>query len=199
MISTITGHTVTALVRNPQVLVVAPVVHLEKGTPANKEDIERCFSQKAPDTVFVNLAPAKNTPGGPFLANCVKNIVEVMKEYGTRKIVYMSAYGVDDSFQNLNWMMRFLVVPSTKLAKEFEQHKGAEQFLKQLGNSSTQWTIVRPVMLKDGPAKETKTLGDQGQDVQSFLPAITRASVAQFMINVAEDDSWNGKTPVICN
>jgi NAD(P)H-binding len=185
-------------VRNPEVLAVRPEVHIEKGTPASKEDIERCFSQKTPDVVFVNLAPVKSTTGGPFLTNCVKNIVEVMEGYGTRKIVYMSAYGVDDSFQNLNWLMRFLV-PSTKLAKEFEEHKGAEQILKQLGNSSIQWTVVRPVMLKNGPARETKTLGDQGQDVQNFLPGITRASVAQFMIEAAKDSNWNGKTPVICN
>lgn len=110
----------------------------------------------------------------------------------------MSAFGVDNSFQGLNWMMK-LVVSHTKLAMEFEDHKGAEGILKELGSSSIQWTVVRPAMLKNGPANETRDLGEQGQDAQSFMPSITRESVAQFMVKAAEDDKWNGKTPVISN
>jgi hypothetical protein len=171
-------------------------VQFEKGTPAKKEDIEKCFSQKTPDAVFVNLASATDD----FLTHCVKNIVEVMKEHGTSKIAYMSAWGVDDSFPSLNWIMK-LMVPHTKLEKQFEDHKGAEQILKELEKNDIQWTVARPVMLKGGPAKETKELGDRGQEGQSFMPGITRASVAQFMVNslFVENSKWIGRTPVISN
>jgi uncharacterized protein YbjT (DUF2867 family) len=196
--SVISGHSVTALVRNPNAVGVRQDVHLEKGTPDKKEDIEQCFYRRAPDLVFVNLASSKTAPDGTFLTHCVTNLVEVMKKYRTPKIVYMSAFGVDDSFPALNWIMK-IVVANTKMAREFNDHKGVEQILKQLGDSGIQWTVVRPVMLKNGPAREVKSLGDQGQDTQSFMPGITRASVAQFMVKAAEDNKWNGKTPVICN
>lgn len=184
----------TALVRNPESQKARPAVQFEKGTPAKKEDITKCFSQRTPDAVFVNLASAADN----FLTNCVKNIVEVMQEYGTSKIAYMSAWGVDDSFPSLNWMMK-LMVPRTKLAKQFGDHRGAEQILKNLDKHDIRWTAARPVMLKDGLAKETKELGDQGQDGQSFMPGITRASVAQFMVNSLEESKWAGRTPVISN
>jgi uncharacterized protein YbjT (DUF2867 family) len=195
LMSVISGYSVTALVRNPNAVGVRQDVHLEKGTPEKKEDIELCFYRHSPDLVFVNLASA---PDGTFLTHCVTNLVEVMKKYRTPKIVYMSAFGVDDSFPALNWIMK-IVVANTKMAREFNDHKGVEQILKQLGDSGIQWTVVRPVMLKNGPAREVKSLGDQGQDMQSFMPGITRASVAQFMVKAAEDNKWNGKTPVICN
>ena len=192
------GHTVTALARNPKSIPAGPKISVEKGTPSEKEDLERCFVQKVPDLVFVTLASSTDAPNGALLTYCVTNLVDLMKKYGTRRIVYMSAYGVDDSFQALNWMMRFLA-SKTKLATDFKDHKGAEQVLKESTACGIQWTVVRPVMLKNGPVKAVKILGDYGEDIDSFMPGVTRATVADFMVKAIEDDRWLGHTPVICN
>jgi hypothetical protein len=175
-----------------------PGVKLEKGSPANKADVERCFSEKTPDVVFITLASSKTTSNDGFLTHVLINLAEVMEKYGTRKVIYMSAFGVGDSHKSLNFVMKF-VVSHTKLETEFKDHEGAEQVLRQLGEKGVQWTAVRPVMLKNGPAKEVEFLGNQGEKVEKFMSGVTRASVAQFMVQVAEDEEWNGKTPVISN
>jgi hypothetical protein len=120
-----------------------------------------------------------------------------MVEYNVTKIVYMSAFGVDDSYQGLNWLMKF-AASHTKLAREFADHKDAEHVLRE-SSEGIRWVITRPVMLRNGDAAMVKSLGEHGEDRKRFMDGVTRASVAKFMVKAAENDQWDLKTPVIYN
>ena len=57
---------------------------------------------------------------------------------------------------------------------------------------------VRPWMLADGEAAVIKVYGDDGKGA-GFMPKITRASVAKFMVEAAVTSEYNGQSPVITN
>lgn len=123
-----------------------------------------------------------------------RNAIEAMRRHGIKKIVTLSAFGVADSFPNLNFLMR-LTISYTAMATQFADHVEVDRLLK---DSGMDFTLVRPAMLKGDEALPVKHIGDHGQGA-SFMPSISRASVAQFMLDAATSEEWTRRTPVICN
>lgn len=128
------------------------------------------------------------------MANSVANVRNVMKKYGVKKLVIMSAFGVGDSFKGLNFLMR-PIIAHTNMSAQFEDHNLVDKETKESG---LDWVIVRPAMLKGEEALEVKVLSDTGRE-GSFMPSISRKSVAGFLVDAVENDTWIGRTPVICN
>ncbi|RAO73343.1 uncharacterized protein BHQ10_009355 [Talaromyces amestolkiae] len=205
------GHTVTALVRNPSSITSRSGLSLVQGTPSNIEDIRKALATpRAPDAVIITLAHVKGAvfdeQGTPFLTHVARNIAQALKESAVErtKVVYMSAMGVGKSFSNLNFLMRGLV-KVTPLAKQFIDHKGAEDTLLALARngrnngSKIVATIVRPVMLTNTAAEEVEWLGEDGEKAVSFMPKVSRASVARFMVDAAVGTKWDDKVTVIAN
>ena len=91
-----------------------------KGTPKSINDIREAFAQKRPDCILVTLnAPratdspfAKSISPPRLMADSVANAIKAMKEYGTNRIIVMQAFGVGDSFKNLNFLMRLVISKS---------------------------------------------------------------------------------------
>lgn len=207
------GHTITALVRKPSGVISRPGLSLVQGTPANIDDIRKAFTiPRTPDVVVITLAPVKNgvfdERGTTFLTHVARNIAQCLKESTTAaertKVVYMSAMGVGKSFPNLNFVMRWLV-KMTPLAKQFIDHKGAEDTLIELarkgGNDGRKFvtTIVRPVMLTNTAAAEVDSLGENGEKAKNFMPKVSRASVAKFMADAALGTEFDDTVIVIAN
>lgn len=207
------GYTVTALVRNPSSITSRSGQTLVQGTPSNVDDIRKAFATpRAPDAIIVTLAHVKGAvfdeQGTTFLTHVARNIAHALKESTTAaertKVVYMSAMGVGESFPNLNFLMRGLVKASP-LKNQFNDHKGAEDTLLVLardgGNDRKKvvTTVVRPVMLTNDAEAETESLGENGEKGKSFMPKISRASVARFMVDAALGTEWDDKVTVIAN
>ena len=171
----------------------------------NKQDIENALldtSNDPPQAVVVTLnAPRESDnpfakPIAPprLIADSVANVRKLMQFQGLKKLVIMSAFGVGDSFQNLNFLMK-PVIRYTNMSAQFQDHNLVDE---ETRGSQLNWVLVRPVMLKGEEALPVKELGDKGEGV-SFMPSISRASVARFLVNAVENDEWNRKSPVICN
>ncbi|CRG90998.1 hypothetical protein PISL3812_08046 [Talaromyces islandicus] len=191
------GHTVTALVRNPSIVSSKAGLDLIQGTPVNRADIEKCFARRLPNAVIVTLTPAKGVfeDGSSFIAHVTQNIVQVMQQFGTSKIVYLCAFGVGKSYSNLNFLLRGAVC-ATPLGTKFAGHEEAEKLIKKA--TGIRSVIVKPAMLKNGEPKQVEYLGEAGEKA-SFMPSITRASVAKFMVEALTSEEWDGKSPVIAN
>ncbi|EED14648.1 conserved hypothetical protein [Talaromyces stipitatus ATCC 10500] len=202
------GHTVTALVRNPSSITPRVGVKLVQGTPSNIDDIRKALqTPRTPDVIIITLAHVKGAVfddrGTTFLTYVARNIAQCLEESQmmTTKIIYMSAFGVGDSFPNLNCLMRVLVRVSP-LASQFSDHKGAEDTLQSIATDAdgrkAVVTIVRPTMLTNGEEAKVQSLGSRGEKA-SFMPSIPRASVADFMVDAAQIDKCDGKVVVIAN
>jgi hypothetical protein len=128
------------------------------------------------------------------MADSHANLVSVMQEHRISKIVTMSAFGTRDSFPNLNFLMR-LVIKTSNLWYTFLDHDLVDQELKESG---VQFVLVRPAMLTDKEARPVREHGNTGKE-SGFMPSISRKSVAVFLVDAAEKDTWNKRTPVISN
>ena len=98
--------------------------------------------------------------------------------------------GVGDSRANLGFFTRYVVV-GIFLRHAFADHERQEAVVRESG---LDWTIVRPPHLKEGPRT--------GRYLHGFPPVrtpikgwISRADVAEFMLDQLEDDTYVRQTP----
>jgi len=144
---------------------------------------------RASDSPFAKpIAPPR------FMADAIANICEVMKANGVTKIIIMSAFGVGDSFQNLNFLMK-PIISYTNMAKQFNDHNLVDSEIRKSG---LDWTLVRPAMLNGEEALPVKIMESDGKGA-GFMPSVSRESVAVFMVQAAETSEWINKSPVIYN
>lgn len=217
------GHTITALVRYPDAaesdprLTVVKGRHIplnstfplaatdnDSGSPTSEADLVEAFKATAtpPAAVIVTLN-ATRASDSPFaaplapprmMADSNANAIAVMKQYGVRKIVTMSAFGVADSAANANCLLK-LVLRKTNMKYQFEDHDLVDAEVKKSG---VDYVLVRPVMLVEGDTQTVKEFGNEGLGV-GIMSKITRRTVANFLVDAAEKSSWDRTTPVISN
>jgi uncharacterized protein YbjT (DUF2867 family) len=202
------GHTVTALARKPESLSARANLTVTKGSPEKIEDIvaaiNNTFNEPTQAIVVTLAAPRESDSpfakpiGDPwFMTKAAQNTRTAIKSAGlekTAKIVLMSAWGVADSYASLNILMKGMISHSP-MKVQFRDHDKVDEETKKSGLN---FVMVRPVMLKGEEKAEVKELGDQGK-AAGFMPSISRASVAKFLVDAADSRKWDGRTPVISN
>jgi hypothetical protein len=203
------GHKVTALVRNEQsiasITTTGDNLTIVRGQPQDRADINKAFDAvpgDIPTVAIVTLNNARESdspfakPISPptFMHDSHVNLIEAMKQYGTRKIVTLQALGVGDSWPNLFWLVK-LLVHFTNLGIGYKDHEQAEEVIKQSGLT---YVLARPARFIDETSGQVHFYGDVGQGIGAFK-TVSRQSVATFLLDAAEKDDWNGKTPVISN
>jgi putative NADH-flavin reductase len=198
------SHKVTALVRKPETMQTEVNAGLitTSGTPLEIEDVRKAFDQSKPEVVIVTLSAPRATDS-PFaavtspprlMADSTANVVAAMKEFGTPKIVIMQAFGVAESWDNMNCMMQLLMSKSNMIY-QYDDHNLVAKETKESGET---YVFVRPSRLVEGEAKEIKEYPEHGKGVP-VMAAITRNSVAKFLVEAAEKSDWDNTAPVITN
>jgi nucleoside-diphosphate-sugar epimerase len=198
------NHEVTALVRKPQAMEneINTGLRVVTGTPLDIRDVRTAFTQSKPDVVIVTLS-APRASDSPFaavvtlprlMADSTANVVAAMKEFNTSKIVIMQAFGVGESWVNMHCVMQLLMKKSNMIY-QYDDHNLVAKETKASGES---YVFVRPSRLVEGDAKDIREHPDHGRGVP-VLAAITRASVAKFLVDAAEKNDWDNMAPVITN
>ena len=198
------NHKVTALVRKPEAVKEEINAGLKTvtGTPLEMEDVRKAFIQTKPEVVIVTLS-APRASDSPFaavispprlMADSTANVVAVMKEFNTPKIVIMQAFGVGESWVNMHCVMQLLMKKSNMIY-QYDDHN---LVAKETQASGENYVFVRPSRLVEGEAKEIKGYPDHGKGVP-VLTAISRGSVAKFLVEAAEKGDWDNTAPVITN
>ncbi|CAJ2513199.1 Uu.00g013180.m01.CDS01 [Anthostomella pinea] len=203
------GHQITALVRNTSSLAPQGNLTIIRGTPLNPHDIATAFTASptsVPTAIIVALnarrasdspfaAPSPDTPPR-LMADSVANAIAGMKAHGASRIVIMSSQGAGTSFAGLGWMMR-LVFSKTNMKLQMEDHDAVDAETRR--QAGVDFVMVRPVMLAEGPAAPVRVYGDEGRGIPGFMPKITRASIARFMVEALDGEEYVGRAPVISN
>jgi uncharacterized protein YbjT (DUF2867 family) len=196
------GHEVTALVRSPESLQAKPNLKTVTGTPMKIEDVRTAFAASRPDVVVVTLS-APRAGDSPFAANISPprlmadsnaNVVTVMKEYNTPKVVIMQAFGVAESWPNMHWVLRLLMKKSNMIY-QYDDHNLVAKEVKASGEN---YVFVRPSRLEEGAAKPIREWANDGKGVP-MMGACTRGSVASFMAEAVENRTWDNTAPVLTN
>ncbi|KAH9893697.1 NAD(P)-binding protein [Xylariomycetidae sp. FL2044] len=204
------GHSVTVLTRSQASFPVGPHANLTviEGTPLRRADVASAFiamtTTTSPTAVIVALnarrqsdspfaAPSEDTPDR-LMADSVANVVAEMRERDMRRIVVMSSWGAGNSFSSMNFLFRAMFT-HTNMRLGLQDHNAVDAETRV---ADVDFTLVRPVLLADGEAREVKVFPDDGAGI-GFMPKITRASVAKWMVDACGSDEFSRRSPVISN
>jgi hypothetical protein len=128
------------------------------------------------------------------MEDSVANATSVMKDFGTKRIVIMSQWGAGNSFDSVNFLFRGMF-KHTNMKYGLAAHNALDKETRQ---ASVDFVLVRACVLAEGDAAPVKIYPENGEGV-GFLPKITRASVAKFMVDACEKNDFVGQSPVIGN
>ena len=182
------GHGVTAFARDPAKL------HMENhGLTVAKGDVmdQASIEQVMPGHDAVISALGAGGKGGVRAAG-TRNLIEVMQKCGVRRFVSLSSLGVGESRRNLNFLWKYIMF-GLLLRRAYADHVLQEEHVK---NSDLDWTIVRPGAYTDGERTGDYRHGFSTTATDLKLK-ISRADVADFMLNQLTDDSYLRMTPGI--
>lgn len=179
------NHNVVAFVRNPAKFQIQHKnLSIAKGDVLNKEQVETAVSGSEGVLFAVGGKPWEKRP---VCTEGIKNVIAAIQKHNARRLVVESAYGVKETRKGIYGRLLWIII------KEIMKDK--ETMEDAVAASQLEWVIVRPTILTKG-AKRGKY--QVGHDLQlGILPKISRADVADFMLNQLQDNTYIHQTPAI--
>jgi uncharacterized protein YbjT (DUF2867 family) len=181
-------HQVTAFARSPQKLTLQhPQLKKTIGDFHQAASVEAAVPGH--DAVIVtasatSLGAFKENPR--YFSQGTGYVIDAMKKAGVKRLVVLSALGVGESRRLLNPIARALAV-GFLLKLPFADHELQEQ---QVRASGLEWVVARPGRLTNGEARRRYVKSAKIEKVPS---SISRADVADFLVDACEGGEWVGK------
>lgn len=184
------GHDVVALVRSKAKAADIIGAKLVEGDARDGAALTRAIT--GCDGVISSLGTAIS----PFrevtmLSTATRALVGVMARQGVQRLVCITGLGAGDSRGHGGFFFDRLFLPLL-LRKVYEDKDRQESAIR---TSTLDWTIVRPTVLNDKPARgRIKALTDLSA---VHGGTIARADVADFVVQQLTADTWLRKAPLI--
>lgn len=180
------GHEVTAFVRDPSGLDVAhEKLTVFRGDVLDASSVKRAV--RGQEAVLCSIGAGRK---GGVRSEGTRNIIRAMEGAGVRRLVCQTTLGAGESSGNLNFFWKHVMF-GLLLRGAFADHQQQEAHVRR---SDLDWTIVRPAAFTDG--------GRTGEYRHGFPPSkqglelkISRADVADFMLNQLTDEHYLRQTP----
>jgi uncharacterized protein YbjT (DUF2867 family) len=189
-----TGHTVTALARNPAKLAARDGLTVIEGQLTDTQAIAGAV--KDAEAVISLLGPPSKPALGrvdvaPILDG-YRNIVAAMKTHGVRRLVALGTPSITDPADRREPAFSILVAVGKRIRPTaYRTMAGIGRIVRASG---LDWTIVRVPLLTDGPRTErisVRAVGDKGGI------RLSRANAAAYFLQQAEDITRVGQAPLI--
>jgi uncharacterized protein YbjT (DUF2867 family) len=181
------GHRVTAFARSPQNLTFQ-----HENLERVKGDFHQASSVDAAvpghDALIVTASasgPAAFKENPYYFSRGTGYVIDAMKKAGVKRLVVLSALGVGDSRPLLNPVLRWLLI-DVLIKAPYADHERQEQQVKASG---LKWVIARPGRLTNGRAQRRYV---RKKAVEPVPLAISRADVADFLVEACEVPDWVG-------
>jgi len=143
------------------------------------------------DAVIVTLGDGRK---GLVRFGGTKAVVEAMRRTGVKRLICQSSLGVGDSRENLDFLWKYVFF-GILLRKAYNDHVAQEDYVRA---SDLEWTIVRPSAFTDGP-RTAAFHRDVRADAKGLTLKISRADIADFLLEQLTDTAYVHRTPGISN
>jgi putative NADH-flavin reductase len=180
------GHRITAFVRQPAKLPdrhdrlrVIPGVLPESGALLAE-------TMAGHDVVISALGRGQSLNSEDLIGRSVPAILSAMQASGVRRLIFTSAIGVGDAIQDAPLFSKLMV--RLLLQDVYADKLVGEQYIR---SSETDWTIVQPAQLTDGPLTGRYRTGERLQ--HRGMPKVSRADVAHFLLSLVDDGPSIGR------
>ena len=179
------GHSVTAFARSPQKLQIEHP-QLRKLVGDFHDAASVAAAVPGHDAVVITasatqLSAFKTEPH--YFSKGTAHAIAAMQANGVKRLAVLSALGTGNSLNLLPWILRKLAV-GWMLKVPFADHELQEQLVMASG---LQWVVARPSGLTNGPARGKYLATAELRKVPAM---ISRADVADFLVNATESDAW---------
>jgi len=178
------GHQVKVLVRSPEKLGdMQNKVEAITGDVRSLDNVQQTVQGVDAVVNALGNSYGDKTQAGDICSVGTRNILDAMKVEGVKRIVTVSSMGVGDSWNDFPLAMKpvlWMFLGKALADKEIQE--------KNIMESSTEWTIVRPPRLTDGP----KT-GNYMAKSKWRPSSCSRADVADFCLKALETSEYNSK------
>lgn len=188
------GYTVTAYVRTPsKISIQHSKLKIVEGELTELDKLEEVINNA--DVVISTLGPTRETKD-LALADGVKNITEAMKNKGVKRLIAITTTSFKDG--NDKFQLGFSL--GVSMVKLFFRHSYDNVVLigKHISESNLDWTLVRIPTLSNKPASGKINAGYTGDGTIKVL-WLTRADLADFLLQQMDDKKWLRKAPAISN
>ncbi len=147
---------------------------------------------RAHDAVISAIGRGKRFKSAQLIQRSVPGILAAMQASGVRRLVFTSALGVGDTYQDSPLLPKIFF--KTLLRGIYADKLIGDDLIR---SSGLDWTIVQPAVLTDGPLTRRYRSGEHLE--MTGMPAISRADTAHFILDRINDPSTFGKTLVLAN
>jgi uncharacterized protein YbjT (DUF2867 family) len=182
------GHAVSAFSRTPAKLdVTHPALKKVAGDFHDAASVHGAVAGH--DAVIICASPGslgaiKEKPD--YFSRGTKHCIDAMKEHGVKRLVLLSAHGVGESKPAQSWFQRTFLIDRL-LKGFFRDHDVQERLTRESG---LDFVIARPTRLTNGNAKGRYVCTTE---LVSVPQSISRADVADFLVEACESTTWIGK------
>ena len=191
------GHTVRALVRNPQKMSINhPNLILIEGSSLDTTKVNETI--RGSDGVISTLGQGKDSPAD-LQTRSTQLIIDAMKKHGLRRLISLTGGGVRDAARDKPGFMDNVIVFIMKNVAGSGARNALTDGISHadlIRQTDLDWTIARGPMLTDDPAKGNYQVGFVGT-----VPGIklTRADLADFMLTEFEQGKHIRQMPFLTN
>lgn len=181
------GHTVTALVRRPEAITTKHE-HLVV-MPGGVRDPDLVDSAvQGQDGVICAFGP-RALGKDDIQEVLMRNLVAAMTKRGVKRLVNLSAWGAQDTQKSISLMQ--VILQKVILRNIFADKMRGE---KLLFASALDYVNVCPGRLLNEPARGGVKASADGAGIKHSM---TRADLAQWMVEQLTSDTWVRKSPII--
>lgn len=183
------GHSVTALVHDAASYKAPAGVQVVAGDATDPATVEKAMAgQEAVIDAIGGKTPYLSTD---LEQNTAKAVIGAMQQHGVRRLVAISVLGVGDSKEQAGFFYEYLLKP-TFLRGAVPDKEAMEAEVKASG---LDFVLVRPPFLTDDPATGAAHVvtGDTKAN------KITRADLAQFLVDQLASDTYVGQAVTVTN
>ena len=184
------GHEVTAFVRDAARLSIQnEKLTVVMGDVFDADSVAKAVQGQ--DAVVCALGAGSDLKKTTVRTTGTVNMINVMQQAnGTKqRLIVVTAMGTGESWDDMSLLNKFFYAVLLKNTRE--DHEAQEAAIKESG---LDWTIIRPSGLSDKPLTGAYHVG---QRVSAKTSEISRADVADLILNELEQKIWIGKAITI--
>ena len=142
------------------------------------------------EVVLSALGRGNSLKSGNLISSVMTLLIPAMQKNNVSRIIFLSAFGVGESFRQASWLQK--IAFRFPFKDIYEDKLKGETLLKQ---SNLNWTLVYPVLLTDKPFTGRYSVVER-TNMKGF-PSVSRADVADFMLSQITDTRYLKKSPII--
>ena len=183
------GHSLTALVRNPEKVKIAHQnLSVIKGNVLDFDKVQEVVAGQ--DAVLSALGHKRFFIKTTILSEGTKNIIHAMEKHNVNRFICVTSLGINDSRFNLGLYYTLFVIPFIVFFYFWDKSK-QERLIRR---SKLDWTIIRPGQLTNGKKRGNYK---HGANVGNYIltKMISRTDVAHFILSQLSDATYLHKTP----